>query len=121
MVRHGAPAQYTFRTAYKDLTVAGTPIRPGQRICAMIWSAAHDEREFDQPERFIWNRQPLRTISFGVGQHHCIGKHLALLEVRIIVEEFLKRVENFSFDMDNARRNPSYFQHGWIRLPVVIG
>ncbi len=121
MVRHGAPAQYTFRTAYKDVTVAGKHIRPGQRICAMIWSAAHDEREFDQPERFIWNREPLRTISFGVGQHHCIGKHLALLEVRIIVEEFLKRVENFSFDMDNARRNPSYFQHGWIRLPVIIG
>ena len=120
MVRHGAPAQYTFRTAYKDLTVAGAHIRPGQRICAMIWSAAHDEREFDQAERFIWNRQPLRTISFGVGQHHCIGKHLALLEVRIIVEEFLKRVDRFSFDMDNARRNPSYFQHGWIRLPIII-
>jgi cytochrome P450 len=120
MVRHGAPAQYTFRTAHRDVTVAGTDIRAGQRICAMIWSAAHDECEFDRPELFIWNRKAPRTISFGIGQHHCIGKHLALLEVRIIVEEFLARVERFEFDMAKARRNPSYFQHGWIRLPVTI-
>ncbi|MDG2004213.1 MAG: cytochrome P450 [Novosphingobium sp.] len=120
MVRHGAPAQYTFRTAHRDVTVAGADIRAGQRICAMIWSAAHDHREFDHPEKFVWNRQAQRTISFGVGQHHCIGKHLALLEVRIIVEEFLKRVDRFEFDMDQAQRNPSYFQHGWIRLPVRI-
>ena len=87
----------------------------------MIWSAAHDEREFEHPERFVWNRKAERTISFGLGQHHCIGKHLALLEVRIMVEEFLRRVPRFAFAMDEAARNPSYFQHGWIRLPVKVG
>ncbi|MGE3690881.1 MAG: cytochrome P450 [Novosphingobium sp.] len=120
MVRHCAPAQYTFRTAHRDVEVAGTPIRAGQRACAMIWSAAHDEREFDQPERFIWNRKAERTLSFGLGQHHCIGKHLALLEVRIMTERWLGRVKRFHFLMDEARRNPSYFQHGWISLPVVV-
>ncbi len=121
MVRHCAPAQYSFRTAHRDVTIAGTRIQAGQRVCAMIWSAAHDEREFAEPERFVWNRKAERTISFGLGQHHCIGKHLALLEVRIMVEEFLRRVPRFEFRMDEAARNPSYFQHGWIRLPVVVG
>ena len=120
MVRHCAPAQYTFRTAHKDVTIAGQPIRAGQRVCAMLWSAAHDEREFDQPDAFIWNRQAPRTVSFGLGQHHCIGKHLALMEVRVMVEEFLTRAKDFSFDMERASRNPSYFQHGWIRLPVTV-
>lgn len=120
MVRHCAPAQYTFRTAHKDVTVAGAEIRAGQRICAMIYSAAHDEREFDLPELFIWDRKAPRTISFGLGQHHCIGKHLALMEVRIMVEEFLVRVPDFAFVMEDAKRNPSYFQHGWISLPVTI-
>jgi cytochrome P450 len=120
MVRHCAPAQYTFRTAHEDVTVAGVPIRAGQRVCAMIWSAAHDEREFDRPDEFVWNRCAPRTISFGLGQHHCIGKHLALLEVRIMVREFLRRVPRFRFAMDEAKRNPSYFQHGWIQLPVVV-
>jgi cytochrome P450 len=120
MVRHCAPAQYSFRTAHKDTVVAGTPIRAGQRVCAMIYSAAHDEREFERPEAFVWNRPAPRTISFGLGQHHCIGKHLALLEVRVMVEEFLKRVPKFDFAMDEARMNPSYFQHGWVSLPVVV-
>jgi len=121
MVRHCAPAQYSFRTAHRDVEIAGTRIQAGQRVCAMIWSAAHDEREFERPDEFIWNRKADRVISFGLGQHHCIGKHLALLEVRIMVEEFLTRVPQFHFVMDEAARNPSYFQHGWIRLPVVVG
>ena len=121
MVRHCAPAQYSFRTAHRDVEIAGTRIQAGQRVCAMVWSAAHDEREFAQADQFIWNRKAERVISFGLGQHHCIGKHLALLEVRIMVEEFLARVPHFRFDMDAAARNPSYFQHGWIRLPVVVG
>jgi len=121
MVRHCAPAQYTFRTAHQDVSIGGVDIRAGQRVCAMLWSAAHDEREFAEPERFIWNRPAWRTVSFGLGQHHCLGKHLALLEVRIMTEEFLARVPRFRFDMEGAARNPSYFQHGWIRLPVIIG
>jgi cytochrome P450 len=121
MVRHCAPAQYSFRTAHKDAVVAGTSIQAGQRVCAMIYSAAHDEREFEQPDAFIWNRPAQRTISFGLGQHHCIGKHLALLEVRIMVQEFLARVPRFAFVMEEARRNPSYFQHGWTKLPIVVG
>jgi cytochrome P450 len=121
MVRHCAPAQYSFRTAHKDAVIAGTSIRAGQRVCAMIYSAAHDEREFADPDAFVWNRPMPRTISFGLGQHHCIGKHLALLEVRVMVEEFLKRVPEFDFAMDEARMNPSYFQHGWVSLPVVVG
>jgi cytochrome P450 len=121
MVRHCAPAQYSFRTAHRDVIVAGTAIRAGQRACAMIYSAAHDEREFAAPERFIWNRPQPRTISFGLGQHHCIGKHLALMEVRIMVEEFLARVPEFHFDLAAARRNPSYFQHGYVSLPVIVG
>ena len=120
MIRHCAPAQYTFRTAHRNTTVAGTNIRAGQRVCAMIWSAAHDEREFAEPDQFVWNRRAERTLSFGLGQHHCIGKHLALLEVRIMVDVWLRRVKDFAFDMDNARRNPSYFQHGWISLPVEV-
>jgi cytochrome P450 len=59
-------------------------------------------------------------LSFGFGQHHCIGRHLALLEIRTLVHEFLSRVKSFRFDMEKAVRNPSYFQWGWNHLPVVV-
>lgn len=120
MVRYCAPAQYTFRTVHKDISFAGHQIRAGQRVAAMLYSAARDEREFDNPDEFIWSRKIPRVISFGLGQHHCIGKHLALMEVRAMVRQFLSRVPDCEFAMDEAVRNPSYFQHGWISLPVVI-
>lgn len=120
IVRFCAPAQYTFRTAHKDVEIAGCSIRAGQRVACLLHSASRDEREFDRPDDFIWNRKIPRVISFGLGQHHCIGKHLALLEVQVLLTEFLSRVDRFEFVMEEAERNPSCFQRGWTKLPVRI-
>lgn len=120
MLRYGAPAQYTFRTAHRDLTVAGVRVKAGQRVAAMLHSASRDEREFDDPDEFVWNRPIPRVLSFGLGQHHCIGKHLATLEVAILVQEFLSQVRSFEFDLDEAMQNAGVVQRGWINLPVII-
>jgi cytochrome P450 len=120
MIRFGAPAQYTFRTAHKDVVVAGQKIRAGQRVCAMLNSASRDEREFPDPDEFVWNREIPRVLSFGMGQHHCIGKHLAVMEIRIMVREFLERVTDVEFHPEQGGRNTGYFQRGWTSLPVVI-
>lgn len=119
MIRYCAPAQYTFRTAHRDVTVAGQRIRAGQRVACMLYSAARDEREFEQPDEFIWNRSIQRVISFGAGQHNCIGRYLAPLEARIMINEFLTRVEQFEFVLEDAGGNAGYFQRGWISLPVI--
>jgi cytochrome P450 len=121
IVRYCAPAQYTIRTAHKDAVIAGQPVRAGQRVACMLYSAARDEREFANPDTFIWDRPIERVISFGLGQHHCVGKHVGLLEVRTLVREFLARVDSFEILVDQAVRNPSCFQRGYIHVPVVIG
>jgi cytochrome P450 len=120
MIRFGAPAQYTFRTAHADLVVAGQPVRAGQRVAAMLHSASRDEREFENPDEFVWNRPIPRVLSFGLGQHHCIGKHLATLEVTILVREFLTTVKAFDFALDEAQANAGVMQRGWLNLPVLI-
>ena len=120
MVRFCAPAQWFARTAHRDVTVAGVEVRKGQRVIALFGSAARDEAEFDEPDRFIWNRPIKRVLSFGAGPHYCIGIHLARLELRILVETFLRRVGSYSFDMAGAVRLPSSFQWGWNRLPVIV-
>ena len=86
----------------------------------MLNSASRDEREFQSPDEFIWNRPIPRVLSFGLGQHHCIGKHLAVLEARILVQEFLSRVKSVDFLPQEGGRNTGYFQRGWISLPVVV-
>ena len=120
MIRYCAPAQWFLRTAHKDTVVAGQPIRAGQRVMFLFGSAARDERAFDRPDEFIWDRKVDRVLSFGFGQHHCIGLHVARLELRVLVEEFLKRVDRFSFDMTRSTRLPSSFQWGWNSLWVNI-
>lgn len=121
IVRYCAPAQYTFRTAHKDVEVAGCKIRAGQRVACLLHSASRDEREFQDPDAFVWNRSIPRVVSFGLGQHHCIGKHLALLEVQTLVSAFLSRIDDFAFVLEEAERNPSCFQRGWTKLPVIVG
>ncbi|MDP9090235.1 MAG: cytochrome P450 [Pseudomonadota bacterium] len=120
IVRYCAPAQWFARIAHKDTVVAGQPIRAGQRVMFLFASAARDEREFDRPDEFIWNRPIRRVLSFGFGQHHCIGVHLARLELRVLITEFLMRVPKFQFDLSRSQRLPSSFQWGWNSLIVDV-
>lgn len=121
MIRYCAPAQWFMRTAHKPVTVAGQKIEPGQRAFFLVASANRDEAEYDHPNEFRWDREIKRTLAFGHGVHFCIGVHLARMEVKVMVDAFLRRVPKFSFDMEAAVRPSSSFQWGWNTLPVVIG
>jgi cytochrome P450 len=95
-------------------------IEPGQRIITLLASANRDEREYPQPDEFIWNRPIARSLAFGRGQHFCLGYHLARLEVSILVTEWLRRVPDYRIIDEAALRPPSSFQWGWSRLPVEV-
>lgn len=112
--------QFGIRTAHRDVTVAGVDIKAGQRILAGIYAGLRDPREFENPEEFIWNRDIKRILTFGYGQHHCVGNNLARMEVRVMLRAFLDHVQDFEFDMDEAVHAASYFHWGWVKLPVVI-
>ncbi len=120
MIRYCAPAQWFARTLRRPFTLHHTTIEPGQRIISLLASANRDEREYPQPEQFIWNRPIERLLAFGRGQHFCLGSHLARLEITIMVTEWLKRVPEFHVDTDAASRPPSSFQWGWSSIPVEV-
>jgi cytochrome P450 len=121
MIRYCAPAQWFMRTVQEPVTIAGQKMEPGQRVFAIFASANRDEAEYENPDTFQWDREIRRTLAFGQGMHFCIGVHLARMEIRVLVDTFLRRAPKFSFDMEEAVRHPSSFQWGWNRLPVVIG
>ena len=120
MLRYAAPAQFFLRTIHKDVVIAGVPMRAGQRVAALVACANRDEREFDNADDFIWNRKIRRQLSFGLGLHHCMGLHIARLQIRVLVQEFLSRVNSYSFDLDKAILRPSYFHWAYASLPVKI-
>lgn len=110
MIRYCAPAQWFARTVRKPFTVHDTTIRPGQRVITLLASANRDEREYPDPDAFIWNRPIERLLAFGRGQHFCLGVHLARLEIGILVNEWLDRVTEWRIDDTAASRPPSSFQ-----------
>lgn len=120
IIRYCAPAQWFARTARKPFTIHDTTIRPGQRIITLLASANRDEREYPQPDEFIWDRPIKRSLAFGRGQHFCLGYHLARLEVSIMIQEWLRRVPDYRIIEEEAFRPPSSFQWGWSSVPVEV-
>ncbi len=120
MIRYCAPAQWFARTLRKPFTIHDTSIKPGQRIITLLASANRDEREYPDPDEFIWDRRIERLLAFGRGQHFCLGVHLARLEIAIMVTEWLKRVPDFRIVSEAASRPPSSFQWGWNNIPVEV-
>jgi len=111
ILRFCAPAQWFMRTVKTPVTIAGQPLLPGQRVLTLLACANRDEREFPEPDRFIWNRKARRHLAFGHGLHSCLGIHLAKLEGRVMLEEILARIPNYT--ITDAVRTPSSFQWGY--------
>ncbi|OBK22186.1 cytochrome [Mycobacterium asiaticum] len=120
ILRYCAPAQWFARTARKPFTIHGQQIEPGQRVITLLASANRDEREYPNPDEFIWDRPIRRSLVFGRGQHFCLGYHLARLEVAVLLQEWLRRVPDFAIRSDDATRLPSSFQWGWNKIPVEV-
>ncbi|GAA2770209.1 cytochrome P450 [Mycolicibacterium pallens] len=120
IIRYCAPAQWFARTVRRPFTIHDTTIAPGQRIITLLASANRDEREFDEPETFRWDRPIERSLAFGRGQHFCLGFHMARLEIAVMLQEWLRRVPDYHIDEQNALRPPSSFQWGWNNIPVQV-
>lgn len=118
--RFCGPAQSFHRTATERVEVLGQIVEPGQRVGFITASAGRDPREFEDPDEFHWDREFTRTLAFGQGDHFCMGIHLARMEGKVLLQEFLSMVEDYEIDEADARRTASTFQQGWDHLPVRI-
>jgi cytochrome P450 len=112
--------QHVGRTVLRPVEVSGQRIERGQRVFLLLQSANRDEREFPDPDRFDPARRPARHQGFGHGPHHCVGIHLARLEGRVLLEEFLSRISDYAVDLPGVERATSEFQIGYTRLPVEV-
>ncbi len=107
-IRWISPAKMTMRTAAQDIEIAGRDIRKGELV-GLAWASANrDEEVFDDPFTFHADRKPNKLLSFGSGPHICLGQHLARLEMRVLFEELLKRLEHV--ELTGAVRSVSSFQ-----------
>ncbi len=94
MLRVKSPVYYMRRTATRDTELAGKRIRKGDKLLLYYPSANRDEEVFESPDVFDIDRRNNHHLAFGIGEHFCIGTHLARLETRIMFEAILERVHD---------------------------
>jgi cytochrome P450 len=92
ILRWTSPITHIMRTATRDFEWRGRRIHDDDFI--VIWnpSANRDEEVFADPYRFDITRTPNYHLAFGQGEHFCIGSHLARLELRLMLEEVMRRM-----------------------------
>jgi len=92
VLRWATPVLHMRRTARCDTALAGTAVAAGDKVVMWYASANRDPETFADPFRFDVARSPNDHFSFGGGGHHfCLGASLARLEIRVLLEELLKR------------------------------
>lgn len=94
-LRYYSPVPFLCRTATRDVTVAGQPIRRGERVAMGFAAANRDARVFEEPDEVRLDRQPNRHLALGHGVHACIGAMLGRLEGRVMVEQVLCRMPDY--------------------------
>jgi cytochrome P450 len=120
MLRWATPVHHFRRTAAVDTELGGTQIKAGDKVTTWFVSGNFDESVFEDPHRFDIGRTPNRHMAFGPGGiHHCMGAHLAKMEVRITFEELLKRSTDIEL-LGPPERLRSNFFNGIKRLPVRV-
>ena len=120
MLRWATAVHYFRRTTTQDTQLAGTKIPAGAKVATWLVSGNRDEEVFENPDTFDVGRTPNKQMAFGPGGiHHCLGAHLARMEVRVVLEEMLKRVDGFELTGKPERLRSNFF-NGIKRMPVRV-
>jgi cytochrome P450 len=109
------------REVMKETTVDGCPVKPGNMVLLCFPAANRDPAVFPDADKVVIDRRENRHVAFGLGIHRCVGAHLGRLEMRIAIEEWLKRIPDFRLDPAGEVRWTSGQVRGPRQLPVLFG
>jgi cytochrome P450 len=86
------------RVVTSDLEFEGCPMRTGDKVLMNFPAANRDPEAFEHPDRVILDRAHNRHVAFGSGIHRCAGSNLARMELRVAIEEWLRRIPEFRIE-----------------------
>ncbi len=118
IVRWASPVIWMRRTLAVPATLSGVELAAGDKVLLIYQSANRDEDVFPDPYRFDVGRTPNEHLAFGVGQHFCLGAHLARREIAVTLETLLARAPQVRATADPVRV-VSNFVNGIAHLPYA--
>jgi len=120
LLRYSSPVWFFRRTTTRAVTMRGVEIPAGDKVVVWFAAANRDPDHYPDPHRLDLTRNPTDQLTFGRGgPHHCLGAHLARLEVRVYLQELVARVRRIEL-AGQPRRLRSNFANGLKELPVHV-
>ncbi len=118
IVRWVSPVNLFRRTAVRDTELSGRPIAAGDKVVVFYAAGNRDEAAFSEPGQFDVGRDPNPHLGFGGGgPHFCLGRHLAALELRVLLQALTERMPGISLAGEPSRLR-SNFINGIKHMPV---
>jgi cytochrome P450 len=117
IVRFVTPVNHMMRTASEDYVLRGKKIRAGDRLVLFYASANRDEEVFEAPNELRLDRYPNRHLGFGIGEHFCLGSHLARMTSGTLFRELTGRIEEIE-RVGESERTASNLVPGLKHLPI---
>jgi pimeloyl-[acyl-carrier protein] synthase len=114
-LRFDSPIIMTDRAAIEDCEIGGQRIKAGQLVMTVLAGANRDPARFDDPNRLDVGRQDNRHLSFGHGNHFCLGSQLARLEAEVVLGALLRRFPDFE-----GPQSPEWHRSMLLRGPVAL-
>lgn len=106
LLRWGSSVEALTRIATSEASISGESVQSGRRVTCELSTANRDPAVFDRPaEVDVDRRQP--HLAFGSGPHHCIGAHLARLQIRVVLEELHRRMPEHRLSGTSVALDPS--------------
>jgi cytochrome P450 len=109
------------RQIVDDVAVGGCPMKRGEMVLLSFPAANRDPDKFVDADKVVIDRRENPHVAFGLGIHRCIGSNLARMEMRIAVEEWLRRMPDFRLDPSRTLTWSQGTVRGPRQLPIVFG
>ncbi len=108
------------RLVTTDTEVAGCPMRAGDKVLMSFPAANRDPAVFDRASEVVLDRAANRHVAFGSGIHRCAGSNLARMELRVAIEEWLRRIPSFHLEPESSVTWAGGQVRGPRSIPVVL-
>lgn len=86
---------FSGRTVKQDIELRGAQMKKGDKVTSILPACNYDPDVFPDPTKVDFHRPKKIILAFTVGVHSCMGAHLARLEVKIALQEWLRRIPDF--------------------------
>lgn len=117
IVRWTSPVNYMKRVVARDVEFNGQQLCKGDNLALFYCSANRDESIFEDPFTFRVDRSPNPHLGFGIGEHFCIGSHLARASQCALLSELVNRIDSLEL-AGEPEQIASSFVVGLKKLPL---